>query len=211
MKSKTPYDQALKLANKFIGLIQSSCERVEIAGSLRRKKKEVGDIELVAIPRYEIIEYEKEINNGLLNFLPNKQTTTWRTQIDHLEQKVKELYQSSIITEFIKNGEKFKSFIAFNIQFDLFITTQEQWGVIFMIRTGSKNYSHQFMIELNKRGQYKIKNGYLWRVVKRGYQKFIIPVPEEKDLYDLVGLPYLPPEQRIKAIFPQPNQEQEGN
>jgi len=38
-------------ANKLVALIRDKCERVEVAGSIRRGKAEVKDAELVVIPR----------------------------------------------------------------------------------------------------------------------------------------------------------------
>ncbi len=44
-------DKALEIAEKTKELLAPYCERIEIAGSIRRKKPEVKDIELVAIPK----------------------------------------------------------------------------------------------------------------------------------------------------------------
>jgi DNA polymerase/3'-5' exonuclease PolX len=42
---------ALLSAKRLIGMIRGECERVEIAGSVRRLKEEVKDVELVVIPK----------------------------------------------------------------------------------------------------------------------------------------------------------------
>ena len=44
------YKQALEIAEKTKNILSPYCERIEIAGSIRRKKPEVKDIEIVAIP-----------------------------------------------------------------------------------------------------------------------------------------------------------------
>ena len=46
-----PMDEAMQMTNVFISLISPYCERIEIAGSLRRGKPEVHDIEIVAEPK----------------------------------------------------------------------------------------------------------------------------------------------------------------
>ncbi len=46
-------DKALEIAERTKKLLAPYCERIEIAGSIRRKKPEVKDIELVAIPKLE--------------------------------------------------------------------------------------------------------------------------------------------------------------
>jgi len=201
MKAKFSYDEAIKKALTMKPILKPACKRIEIAGSLRREKQEVGDIELVAIPKLEIIE--KEIRStGLNKYFAKKRTESYRTrtQINCLEEKIEQLTASGTIKEFIKNGEKFKSFIAFGMQVDLFITTKNQWGVIFMIRTGSKDYSHQFMIELNRGKKYKIQKGHLWALDSQQRPKKIIPTRSEFQLYSIVGLPYKVPKDRVKEV-----------
>jgi DNA polymerase/3'-5' exonuclease PolX len=47
------YNDAKRLADCLVKAIAPYCERIEIAGSVRRKKADVKDIEIVAIPRWE--------------------------------------------------------------------------------------------------------------------------------------------------------------
>ena len=44
-------EEAKTIADKFISEIKEFCERIEIAGSIRRKKLEVNDIDIVLIPK----------------------------------------------------------------------------------------------------------------------------------------------------------------
>jgi len=53
MKTKFHRDEAMLVAMELISLLTPACERIEIAGSLRRDKKRVGDIELLFIPRMD--------------------------------------------------------------------------------------------------------------------------------------------------------------
>ena len=41
------YNKALEIAEKTKAQLAPYCERIEIAGSIRRKKPDVGDIEIV--------------------------------------------------------------------------------------------------------------------------------------------------------------------
>ena len=47
-----PYAEALPVAEELRELLAPACERIVIAGSLRRRKALVSDVELVAEPRY---------------------------------------------------------------------------------------------------------------------------------------------------------------
>lgn len=49
MKREIELSKAMEIANEFIRELSPFCERVEIAGSLRRKKPLVGDIEIMAV------------------------------------------------------------------------------------------------------------------------------------------------------------------
>jgi DNA polymerase/3'-5' exonuclease PolX len=49
------YNRALTLANELIAEIRPFCKRIEIGGSIRRKKSfEIKDIELILIPTWEL-------------------------------------------------------------------------------------------------------------------------------------------------------------
>jgi DNA polymerase/3'-5' exonuclease PolX len=50
-KVRMPLAQAQAVAEELVGLLGLWCERLEVAGSIRRGKAEVGDIELLAVPR----------------------------------------------------------------------------------------------------------------------------------------------------------------
>jgi DNA polymerase/3'-5' exonuclease PolX len=43
--------QAETISKNFLSEIKEFCERIEIAGSIRRRKPEVNDIDIVLIPR----------------------------------------------------------------------------------------------------------------------------------------------------------------
>jgi len=44
-------EEAKKIAEKYVDLLKPFCYRVEIAGSIRREKPEIKDIEIVVIPK----------------------------------------------------------------------------------------------------------------------------------------------------------------
>jgi len=72
-------EKARAIAEELKALLQPSCHRIEIAGSIRRQKPEVGDIELLCIPKLvdgvnlldrKIIDL---VAQGILGFRRNKQ------------------------------------------------------------------------------------------------------------------------------------------
>jgi DNA polymerase/3'-5' exonuclease PolX len=53
MKRKFPRTVAGDVAIELLALLSAFTERIEVAGSLRRGKSVVGDVEILFIPRYE--------------------------------------------------------------------------------------------------------------------------------------------------------------
>lgn len=165
--------RAKVIADKYIELLQPLCKRIEIAGSMRRQREEVGDIELVCIPKTTTIEDglfgEKEVRDfAFVNFIATL-------------PRVKGNGEGKYTQIMIGNGD----------HIDLFMTTPEQWGIIFMIRTGSAAFSKRVVNEIKNNG-YKCEEGYLKKLSGE-----VIPCYEEEDFFRITGTPYLEPSSRI--------------
>ena len=157
-------EQALEIAEKTKALLAPYCERIEIAGSIRRKKPEVKDIEVVAIPKpYDIGLFESGIATVV------KQ---WKKVKGELPCK----YTQRILPEGIK--------------LDLFFAEPDNWGNIYAMRTGSAEYSHLVLASRWSSKGYKSDGGYLYKDGER------IAVREEEDLFKLLDMPYVEPEER---------------
>ena len=158
------YQKALSIAEKAKEILSPFCERIEIAGSIRRKKPDVKDIEIVAIP--------KPYDTGLFESGIATIVNQWEKVKGELPCK----YTQRILPEGIK--------------LDLFFAERGNWGLIYAIRTGSADYSHKILAtEWVKRG-YKSEGGFL---TSNGKQ---VLVPEEKDLFNRIGLTFIEPELR---------------
>lgn len=101
------------------------------------------------------------------------------------------LLKLDLYFKYIKNGEKYKQFKYQGETIDMFIAHPDNWGYIFAIRTGSSDYSHNVLANGWVKKGFKGENGFL---TKNG---IIVPVREEIDLFNLIGIPYLPPQERI--------------
>ena len=70
--------KARTIAEELKRLLEPACHRVEIAGSIRRQKPFVGDVELLCIPKYDsgIDQLDREIGalvvQRILGFRRNK-------------------------------------------------------------------------------------------------------------------------------------------
>lgn len=80
------------------------------------------------------------------------------------------------------------------VNLDLFITTLACWAVIFTIRTGSATFSYNLMIWARQHG-FCFKNGRLWHLIG-SKQMEVINIPEERDLFRVLGRPWVEPQDR---------------
>lgn len=176
-KIKLPLIDGMIIARRLRALLAPACERIEIAGSLRRLKPEVGDIELVCIPRRApnlLGEPGESILSGLLV----------------------SLLREGVLLPAHKNGEKYKQFYWGELpalQIDLFITTPEEWGLRFTLSTGPKEFNQRLVLSRQRGGLlpscYEIRGNRVW------FKNTPLPTSEERDLFALIG-GWVPPEER---------------
>jgi DNA polymerase/3'-5' exonuclease PolX len=182
-------DHALFLSETLISHLASGCKRIEVAGSVRREKPEPGDIEIVVVPDLSI---PKPIfGQRLCKTVFEQVIHSLGTNIDGIQ-----LRQSI-------GGDRFKKFWvsqdggqSFSIKLDLFICVPpSDWGVLYLIRTGPRDFSQWMVTEQRKGGA--LPNGYHIE----GNQVLTadgksIPMPEEIDFLRFCGLDYIEPSKR---------------
>ena len=175
-KVKLPHAEALALAESILETLRPGCERIEIAGSVRRKKPECGDIEIVAIPKF--VEEKDLFGNPLQSI-----------SVLNLRLDTQDWHS-------IKNGQWYKQFDIGPCMLDLFLTTPEKWGSVFTIRTGSADFSHRLVTKKRLGGlcpaYMSFNDGRLW---SNGQ---VLSTPEEADIFQALGIAWIPPEGRIK-------------
>jgi DNA polymerase/3'-5' exonuclease PolX len=169
--------EARPIALQLVERLRPHCERCEIAGSVRRGKPEVGDIEIVCIPR-------TEPRDGCFSFADFGETC--RSQ-----DFIRAAYQ---IGDIVKGHPIDGKYIQFahpaGIQVDLFTAHRDNWGLIYAIRTGSADFSQRVLAWGWCRAGYHSVAGML----VRDDAKF--PVREEADLFALIGIPWVAPGDR---------------
>jgi DNA polymerase/3'-5' exonuclease PolX len=149
-KIKLPISQAQTLAETIRDTLKPYCERIEIAGSIRRQKPTIGDIEIVCIPKCQVDLF----GNPGASMLP------WF---------LGELVAGGRLLPGDKNGEKYKEYYIpalAGLKLDLFITSVECWPVIFAVRTGSAAFSKRLVTQREKGGllpsHLQVKGGRVW-------------------------------------------------
>lgn len=180
--ARRPIAQMLPVAEGIAERLHPYCARIEIAGSLRRRKPEIGDIEIVAIPR--------DVTVNLLGEL----LTDEPTAVDGYLQRI-----AAHIT-LHKNGAKYKQFSftgnhGSSYTVDLFLQPDPAtWGVNYMIRTGSSQFSRKMVTARRMGGwcpdELRFKDGRIWRDGEP------LDTPEEQDVFDALGIDWIEPEDR---------------
>jgi DNA polymerase/3'-5' exonuclease PolX len=168
---RIPLAKADRIAEATRAALAPYCERIEIAGSVRRRKAFVGDLELVCIPR--------QLATGL--FGDALVTDPDFCAAVNQWPAVKGTPQGKYTQRRLPEG----------MLLDLFMAGAENWGLIFAIRTGSADFSRHILATGWVKAGYRSEDGRL-----RARDGSIIPVREEQDLFDLLGMPWVNPEAR---------------
>jgi DNA polymerase/3'-5' exonuclease PolX len=129
------YTTALSIAHQILEQLAPHCDRCEIAGSIRRGKPEVKDIEIVAIPK----PYETRLFGSGIALVVNQWT------------KIKGELPCKYTQRMLPEG----------IKLDLFFAEPGNWGLIYAIRTGSAEYSHKVLASGWVKHGYHSHEGYL--------------------------------------------------
>lgn len=187
---RLPLGFAEPIARELLVELVDVVERAEVAGSIRRQTPDVGDIELVAIPRRATLTVP-----GLLE--------DEEREVDRLQERLEELLAGGILGPHPtdpKRGERYSKIVhrASRLQVDLFSARRDTFGLILLIRTGPARYSQWLVTEARARG-FHVAEGELHRgglsPIQHGRCERV-QTPDEADVYAALGMPYTRPEDR---------------
>jgi DNA polymerase/3'-5' exonuclease PolX len=167
-------EQALEIAERIKSDLAPHCERIEIAGSIRRRKPEVGDIEIVCMPRQS---FDSDLFGSGRPFRDGG--------FIHACGQIGRIRKGCLRT-----GKYMQFGTNEGIDVDLFTARPENWGLIYALRTGSAEFSHRVLASGWSRRGYISKDGML---TQRGEP---VPVLSERELFDLAGVKWVEPELR---------------
>lgn len=115
-------------AEKVLAVLQPFCSCIMTAGSIRRGKAEVGDVDIVALPK------AVDLPGGLCGVVKVDPSTVWKNLIP------KALVKSGLKLE-VSGQELHRFSFPSGLQVDVYRARPETWGVILLIRTGSKEHN----------------------------------------------------------------------
>lgn len=172
-KIKMELKYAQDIANDVRNKLKPFCDRIEIAGSIRRERATVNDIEIVCIPKMITVQ------DGFFDVKLEKEPGFI---------KVVDSWQR--IKGDARDGKYMQRMIDDKIKIDIFTATRYNWGLILAIRTGSADFSKYVLATgWNKKG-FTSLNGILRNDLGR------VQVAEEEDLFKLIGIDWIHPRER---------------
>jgi DNA polymerase (family 10) len=166
---------AQRCAEKLLLWLMPYCERIAVAGSIRRERLHPADIDLVCLPK-ELVEAD----------LFGK--VVRRTNLVQSEV-MRRITAERWVLE--KSGEAYMVWHAKGIQVDLWFCRRETWGTVFMCRTGSREHNI-WLAEMAK------ASGGHWNP----HRGLTLPSTTgtvgdtEEAIYAALGLPYVEPADR---------------
>ncbi len=177
--------EANDIAQEFCAFFGGDFDRWVIAGSVRRRRPEVGDCEHLVIPRIE----PRTVSTGL--FSETKPVNLLWEEMDRLVANgtlVKHIYGGTGPRwGNLYRGVEFRGMLN-----EIYTATETNWGNQLVIRTGSADFSERVVTMLKRGGMYRQQDGYLIHVASGE----IVPCPDEQTYLKLAGMAWVEPEKR---------------
>jgi len=191
------YKQAYAVTEWLLDQIRPACEIAEICGSLRRRKADVHDAEIVCKP-------------NTATSRPEWGQKVYKSRLDQILDNL--IFDGALFKT--KGADKMRQYRigrlweAFGFEpplnpflFELWICSPPaSWGILYMIRTGPAAFSKFMVTQASKGGalpdEYHVDKGAVWKGDQR------IEIPDEQAYFDLCGMRWREPEKREPIWVP---------
>lgn len=166
--ARRPFAEAHAIALSIVAELAPHCVpgHCQIAGSVRRRRPNPGDIEIVCLP------------------LPYETAPLFRSGIALVVErweKVKGILPCKYTQRLHPSG----------VIVDLFMPDPRGYGLQLAIRTGSADWAHQVLGRAWRSAGFRSEQGLL-----RDFAGRVVPTPTERDLFQRIGLPWVEPADR---------------
>ena len=183
-KTKFSRAEALAVARELCQALKPYTDRLIVAGSLRRRKELVGDVEILYIPKSE---------ERTIDFFA-------KTNVNLVDEVLSSLLQKEVIRHRLNvNGSemwgqknKLAVHVATGIPVDFFSATPGNWCNYLVCRTGSAENNTRIASEAQAKG-------WKWHPYGEGFTDNYgdpVPITSEKAVFELLNLTYLEPWER---------------
>lgn len=185
-----PLAEAEPVAEELVRLLRDSCIRIAVAGSIRRRKPMVSDIEIVATPYWGTVPSGDLWGTRLRVDLLSERLFTFRAA-RLLPPRNVEVHRASGSIEIQQRlGDAYQALVFRGLPVDLFIVRDlADWGVIFALRTGPGDWNTRIVTDCQKYLR-RVEGGKVYRSGQ------YVPCPEEEDFFRVLGQPWVEPSER---------------
>jgi DNA polymerase/3'-5' exonuclease PolX len=196
-KTKFPRAVAIEAAKAICDLIKPATEEAQdgarflkVCGSLRRRKSEVGDVEIVYVPQVT----SRALPNDLLG------VSAGEVQMSLVDEVLEGMIQAGILAPRLNKlgrqtwgpENKLAVHVPTGVSVDFFSTSRVAWWGYIVCRTGSAETNTRIASEARRKGwRWHPTAGHFTDVMGRK-----VLITSEEDVFHLVGLPYLEPWER---------------
>lgn len=197
---------AIAIARQFVAEIEPYATQLIVAGSLRRRLAMIGDIEIVAVPKVEMVPHPvTDLFGEKIEY----------TDVDRLDERLNQMLAVGAVQKRLdakgspRWGATLKYLTYQGARVDLFCPSAERFGWILLLRTGPAAFSRQLVVpKTDDRGKrlltkdrrpglmpahIRAKDG--WLTYRTSRER--IPTPTERDVFELFGLAYEEPWERV--------------
>lgn len=178
---------ALTVATEILEILKPFCERVIIAGSLRRGKQWVGDVEILYIGK----QVTRPKNGDF--FQMETVSLADLAIVDLLDKHVISKRPNKLGATTWGDKNKLAQHIRSGVPLDLFSTTEKSWWNYLVCRTGSA--AHNVTIATRAK-----QIGWTWNPYSEGFTKDdgreSYAVQSEADLFRFLNIQFVEPQDR---------------
>lgn len=195
---KFELEHARRIVGELADLIRDVCDRLEVGGSIRRGRPTVKDAELIAISKH-----------GRASELWD-----WIENLVRIGTVEKAIYTDKNGKQSPRWGQKYRGILFQEIKVEIFLATETNWGFQKALRTGpgdANTYIMSYLIQQRARLRFIDGDGWyspggLWHKPKDKWlaeDKVQLNIPDEDTFFALLGMPYLPPNERTLDRYKQ--------
>lgn len=190
VKSRYSRAETLPVAREICAALRPCTRRIIVAGSLRRRRDPVGDVEILYVPDTE--------PGPAIDFFAGPSV------VDRAAREIERLVSTCIIAPRILSAgrtawgpkNKLAVHLATGIPIDIFAATEENWFSYLVCRTGPASLNTRLAILAQERG-------YQWTPYGPGFRHLssgrVVPIESERHLFEFLGLDYLEPWERVNS------------
>jgi DNA polymerase (family X) len=175
--NKYPLDRAREAAEELLLVIRPACNQVEIAGSVRRQRPQVHDIDIVAWPKYISVNIV-DIFGSIIEYSHS------------MEELLEALYGAGCDDLQVKKRIITCTYKGLPVEIYLAEPDGANYGALLQMRTGSA----EFNISLAERAQRMGLKYVAGHGIFRGSER--IDAGSEEAIFSTLGIDYIDPEYR---------------